>query len=73
MYSLMSNPDIFFHNFSLTFDTVLLPTMWNKTELSIRINERVNLHRHPVLYGAAIYALLLIIVGTIGNEMCYLE
>jgi hypothetical protein len=41
----------------------------NKTEPFAASNELLILYRHPILYGAAIYALLLIIVGTIGNGL----
>ena len=43
--------------------------MWNKTELASSFRSNVILYRHPLLYGAAIYALLLIIVGTIGRNI----
>jgi len=35
---------------------------WNITDL-----KSMTLFRHPILYGAAIYALCLIIIGTIGK------
>jgi len=37
---------------------------WNQTN-STSSN---TIYRHPLLYGAAIYAFLLIIIGTIGKE-----
>lgn len=43
-------------------------SIWNKTDLSPSNRNNIVLHRHPLLYGAAIYALLLIIVGTIGTN-----
>ncbi|CAF0822375.1 unnamed protein product [Adineta steineri] len=60
--------DIFSLNFSSNFDSSLT-SMWNKTGLLLTPHENINLHRHPILYGTAIYALLLIIVGTIGNAL----
>ena len=36
--------------------------MWNETK-----RENIVLFRHPALYGIAIYALFLIIIGTIGK------
>lgn len=45
------------------------PPLWNKSELSALNRNNIVLHRHPLLYGAAIYALLLIIVGTIGTNI----
>ncbi|CAF2077254.1 unnamed protein product [Rotaria magnacalcarata] len=67
--ALMANPDVLFHNLSLTLESVASTSMWNRTELFVPIGESVILYRHPILYGAAIYALLLIIVGTIGNVL----
>lgn len=44
----------------------------NRTEFVIPSIEIPTIHRHPILYGTAIYALLLIIVGTIGNGLTVL-
>jgi len=38
----------------------------NKTDIFLPSQNPIILYRHPLLYGAAMYALLLIIVGTIG-------
>jgi hypothetical protein len=49
--------------------SLILESMWNKTDLVSLSENNIILHRHPLLYGAAIYALLLIIVGTIGSSI----
>jgi hypothetical protein len=41
-----------------------LSSIWNGTN-----EESIALYHHPVLYGAAIYALLLIFIGTIGKSI----
>jgi hypothetical protein len=32
------------------------------------VEEIITLYHHPILYGIGIYALLLIIIGTVGNK-----
>ncbi|CAF4063650.1 unnamed protein product [Adineta steineri] len=49
---------MFTNNYSLSTES----TIWNNT-----ISESTVLFHHPILYGLAIYALFLIIIGTIGN------
>ncbi len=44
------------------YSSSLEPFMYNKTDL-----ESIALSHHPILYGAAIYALFLIIIGTLGK------
>ena len=44
----------------------------NRTEFVVPPMDSSTISRHPLLYGAAIYALLLIIVGTIGNGLTIL-
>ncbi|CAF0923892.1 unnamed protein product [Rotaria sp. Silwood1] len=67
MFSIMSYSDILHNNLSLTLESIL--STWNKTDLFLSSEESIILYRHPLLYGVAIYALLLIIVGTIGNVL----
>ncbi|CAF0797487.1 unnamed protein product [Adineta ricciae] len=62
----MYETDILSPNYSL----LLGPTsVFNKTDIFFSTSSSNHVHRHPLLYGAAIYALLLIIVGTIGNML----
>jgi len=49
---------MFTTNYSFPFELLT----WNITNF-----ESITLFRHPVLYGLAIYALFLIIIGTIGK------
>ncbi|CAF0824586.1 unnamed protein product [Rotaria sordida] len=66
--SLMPYSDILYDNLSLTLESILsLSSTWNRTDLFVPSEESIILRRHPILYGTAIYALLLLIVGTIGN------
>jgi hypothetical protein len=58
------NIDFSFPNFSSNVGPISpLSSIWNNTDPS---QETFTLYPHPILYGVAIYALLLIIVGTIG-------
>jgi hypothetical protein len=54
----MSYPEIITTNDSSSLGILVL----NITNL-----EPITVFRHPILYGVAIYALLLIIIGTIGK------
>ncbi|CAF2526073.1 unnamed protein product [Rotaria sp. Silwood2] len=68
IFSMISYSDILNSNLSLTLESILSSSStWNRTDLFLSSEESIILYRHPLLYGVAIYALLLIIVGTIGN------
>ena len=54
----MSYPEITTTNDSSSLGVLIL----NLTDF-----DRITLFHHPILYGVAIYALLLIIIGTIGK------
>ena len=69
MLPVIINRDVLSSNLSLYVESVLPSSLfvWNTTDLYSSSEDNIIVYRHPVLYGAAIYALLLIIIGTIGK------
>lgn len=69
MFPIMTDPPESPLNLSMALESILQLPNWNKTYSTLSYEEKLVIYRHPILYGTAIYAILLIIVGTVGNEI----